>query len=111
MKLHGLVPNFHIHVSVSNSCIPTIDRSSYFLYQNRRTDRSWEYINCTGKKKYGNSERGRGVSFLGIFVANFQYSVYACQVFTKSCTGKDYANWIVRDMIQPELADQEPINT
>jgi hypothetical protein len=26
-------------------------------------------------------------------------------------TGKDYANWIVRDMIQPELADQEPINT
>ena len=33
------------------------------------------------------------------------------EIFTKSCTGKDYANWIVRDMIQPELADQEPINT
>ncbi len=24
MKLHGLVPNFHIHVSESNSFIPTI---------------------------------------------------------------------------------------
>ncbi len=33
------------------------------------------------------------------------------EIFTKSFTGKDYANWIVRDMIQPELADQEPINT
>jgi hypothetical protein len=44
MKLRGLVPNFHIQVSVSEG-------------------RNWE--------------RGREVSFLGIFVSNFPYSVFA----------------------------------
>ncbi len=37
-ELRGLSPNFHIHVSVSDLCIPTIGPPS-FLQQNRQTDR------------------------------------------------------------------------
>jgi hypothetical protein len=36
MKLRGPVPNSHIHVSVSDLCIPT-SRSSYFAAENKRT--------------------------------------------------------------------------
>ncbi len=36
IKLHTLVPNFHIHVSVSDLYIPTIG-PPVFLQQNRRT--------------------------------------------------------------------------
>ncbi len=36
-ELRGLSPNFHIHVSVSDLFIPTID-TSIFLQQNRQTD-------------------------------------------------------------------------
>jgi hypothetical protein len=50
MKLRGLVPNFHIHVSVNDLYIP--------IY----ISRIWE--------------RGRVVSFLGKFVSNLQYSVF-----------------------------------
>ncbi len=38
MKLRNLIPNFHIHVSVSDLYIPQ-DRSSFFLQHNRKTDR------------------------------------------------------------------------
>ncbi len=37
-KLRGLSPNFHIHVSVSDLYIPTID-PPISLQQNRQTDR------------------------------------------------------------------------
>jgi hypothetical protein len=37
-KLRGLSPNFHIHVSVSDLYIPTID-PPIFLLQTRQTDR------------------------------------------------------------------------
>ncbi len=40
MKLRGLVPNFHIQVSVSDLYIPTIG-SPILLRQNRWTDRAW----------------------------------------------------------------------
>jgi hypothetical protein len=36
MKLRSLVPNFHIHVSVSDLYIPD---PSYFAGENRRTER------------------------------------------------------------------------
>ncbi len=36
-ELHGLSPNFHIHVSVSNLYIPRIG-PHIFLQQNRQTD-------------------------------------------------------------------------
>ncbi len=49
MKLRGLVPIFHIHVSVSDLYIPTIGPP---------------ILPCA-------------VSYLGTFVSNFQYSVFA----------------------------------
>jgi hypothetical protein len=39
MKLRGLFPNFHIHVSVSDVFIYFHDYSSYLQQQNRRNDR------------------------------------------------------------------------
>jgi hypothetical protein len=50
LKLRGLVPNFYIHVSVSDLYIPTIG-PPIVLQQNRQT-------------------------ILGIFVSNFRYSVF-----------------------------------
>jgi hypothetical protein len=47
-ELRGLSPNFHIHVSVSDLYIPTIDLP--ILLQ----DRSWEYINRPQKHVCGN---------------------------------------------------------
>jgi hypothetical protein len=38
IKLYSLVPNFRIHVSVSDLCIPTIGPPT-LLQQNRRTNR------------------------------------------------------------------------
>jgi hypothetical protein len=78
IKLRGLSHNFHIHISVSDLYSPTIGPPT-FLEQNRQTD-------CIGKikSKYEcmNWERGRAVSFLGIFVSNFCYSDFA--VYTRS---------------------------
>jgi hypothetical protein len=54
MKLRGIGPNFHIHVSLSDFYISTI--GSPILQQQKQ---------------------GRAVSFLGIFVSNFRYSVLA----------------------------------
>ncbi len=49
---------------------------------------SWEYINCSEIHECRNWERGRAVSFLGIFVSNFRYSVFAVYLHstTASCT-------------------------
>jgi hypothetical protein len=40
MKLRGLVPNSYIHVSVSDSYVPTIGTHILLV------DQSWEYITC-----------------------------------------------------------------
>jgi hypothetical protein len=61
-NLHGLSPNFHIHVSVSDLFIPAAEQA----------DRSYKYINRSYKHECRNWERGRAVSFLGIFVSNFR---------------------------------------
>jgi hypothetical protein len=43
-ELRGHSPNFHIHVSVSDLYIPTIDLP-ILLQELIHVDRSWEYIN------------------------------------------------------------------
>jgi len=42
-----------------------------------KEDQSWYYINRSPKHECSNWERGRAASFLGIFVSNFRYSVFA----------------------------------
>jgi hypothetical protein len=54
-ELHGLSPNFHIHVSVSDFYIPRIG-PHIFLQQNRQT------------RECGNLDTCRAIPFLGIFV-------------------------------------------
>ncbi len=72
MKLLGLVPNFCIHVSVSDLYIPTISPPILLYYV---CGRSWGYVNRSQEiHECRNWEWGRAVSFLGIFVSNFRYS-------------------------------------
>ncbi len=49
-----------------------------FLQQNRRTNRGNIHINSS-QMECRNWERGRAVSFLGVFFSHFQYSVFAVQ--------------------------------
>jgi hypothetical protein len=50
--LHGLSPNFHIHVTVNDLYIPTIGLP--ILLQD--VDRSWEYINRSHTHECGNRD-------------------------------------------------------
>ncbi len=61
MKLRGLVPNFYIRVSHLWELlyIPTIGLQTT---ANRRTDRSWEYINPSQIHECRNWERGSFIS-------------------------------------------------
>jgi len=44
-ELHGLCPNFHIHVSVSDLYIPLIGPPILLENSGKYVDRYWEYIN------------------------------------------------------------------
>ncbi len=57
-ELRGLRPNFHIHVSVS-------------------AKRSWENIINSQAHECWNWDWGRTIPFLGKFVSNFRYCVFA----------------------------------
>jgi hypothetical protein len=73
MKLRDLVPNFHIHVSVSDLHIPTIGPQT----QNSKIGGPIVeklYINHLQIHESRIWKRGSAVSFLGIFVSNFRYS-------------------------------------
>jgi hypothetical protein len=76
MKLRSLVPNYHIHVSVSTFYIPTI--CPPILLQQIGGQIVGMY-NRSQIHECRNWERGRAVSFLGLFVSNFRYSVFAVQ--------------------------------
>jgi hypothetical protein len=67
MKLRSLVPNFCIHVSVSDLYMSTIGLHIllYFLYG--PIVGIYKSLTCK------NLEQGHAVSFLGIFVSNFRY--------------------------------------
>jgi hypothetical protein len=73
-ELHGLSPNFPIHVSMRNLYIPTFG-PPIVLQQNRQTDQG--YINRSQKHECRNRDCSRAVPFLGLFVSNFLYCVFA----------------------------------
>jgi hypothetical protein len=79
-ELRGLSPNFHIHVSVSDSYIPRIG-PHILLPQNRQTNRGNIYINRSQTNEWGNRDWGSAVSFLGIFVSNFRYCAFVVREF------------------------------
>ncbi len=51
-ELRGHSPNFHIHVSVSDLYIPTVDHP-ILLQDIQYVDRSWEYISRSQKHECG----------------------------------------------------------
>ncbi len=50
-ELRGHSPNFHIHVSVSDLYIPTMDLCLFCC--RKYMDRSWKYINRSQTQEYG----------------------------------------------------------
>ncbi len=82
-ELRVLSPNFHIHVSVSDLYISTIG-PFIFLQQNMQTDRGNTYIIRTQTHECRNWDCGRSVPFLGIYISNFRYSIFA--VSGKKCS-------------------------
>ncbi len=58
-------------------------------------DWSWQYINFSQIHECRSWERGRAVSFLGLFVANFRYSAFAVQSLTLLYLRKT-CNWAER---------------
>jgi hypothetical protein len=64
------------HSCVCERFIYSQDRSTYF-FAAEYADRSGEYINRTQKHECKNWDYGRAVHFLGIYVSNFRYSIFA----------------------------------
>jgi hypothetical protein len=71
-ELHGLSPNFHIHVSVSDLYIPRIGPHNFLAAEYK--DRSWKYIKLSQtfecrnwETEHYNSVLEITVSFLGIY--------------------------------------------
>ncbi len=76
-ELHGLRPNFHILVSVSDLYM----YSQVHIFSCSRTGRPIVgiYKSLSQTHECGNWDRGRPIPFLGIFVSNFRYCVFAVQ--------------------------------
>jgi hypothetical protein len=83
MKLRGLVPNFYIHVSVSDLYIPTIGPQTQYSTLGGPI---MEIKNRSQIHECRNWERGRTTTFLRIFVSNFRYSVTQTNRSLGSCS-------------------------
>jgi hypothetical protein len=77
-ELRGLSQNFHIHVSVSDLYIPRIG-PHIILQQNRHTNprNIWDM-----RHECRNWDWGRAIPFLGVFISNFRYCVFAVRTPT-----------------------------
>ncbi len=67
------------HSCVSERFMYSWNRSTYFP-KAEQTDRSWENINRAQTLECGNWDCDRPIPFLGIFVSNFRYCVFAVHV-------------------------------
>jgi hypothetical protein len=86
MKLRGLVPNFHIHVSVRDLYIPTIGPPIFCSIIGGLI------VEITVKIGH----EVRAVPFLGIFVSNFLYSVFAVHVWKENLFFPFYCIYVVK---------------
>ncbi len=77
-EFRSLRPNFHIHVSVCDEYIYSQDRSTFSC---RRIGRPIVGIYQLLRYECGNWDWGRAIPFLGIFVSNFRYCVFAVYSF------------------------------
>ncbi len=83
-ELRGLSPNLHIHVPVNHLYIPRIG-PHIFQQRYRQTDRGNICRSCSQTHERGYWDSGRSIPFLGIFVSNFRYCVFAvCSVMEMS---------------------------
>ncbi len=69
------------HSCICERFIHSQDQSTYFAAA-KLVDRSWEYINRSQIHELRNWERGRAVSFLGIFVSNSRTVSLQCTSFS-----------------------------
>ncbi len=80
-ELRGLSPDFHIHVFVSVSHLNIPRMGPHIFPQSRIGRRIVEiYKSLTQSHECGNWDWGRPFPFLGIFVSNFRYCVFAVRV-------------------------------
>ncbi len=79
MKPRGLVPNFYIHAFVSDLYILTIGLQTQYSKIGGPIVGIYKSLTDT-VHECGSWERGHALSFLGMFVSNFRYSL----IYTKS---------------------------
>ncbi len=75
-ELRGLSPNFHIHVSVSDLFYPTIS-PVIFQQQHMQPDRGKYIAQRNMKVGIGTVACGHAFLFVGIYVLNFRYGIFA----------------------------------
>ncbi len=85
IKLRGLVPNFHIHTSLSDLYISYVAAAKY-------ADRACKYINCSQIYECRNWDWGRAVfPVWEYFPPNFRYSIFAvCYIFLSLWTIRQF---------------------
>jgi hypothetical protein len=74
-ELRGLSPNFHFHVSVSDSYIPRI--GPHISCSRIARSIVGIYKSITKTQECGNWDRGHAITFLGICVFDFRYWFFA----------------------------------
>jgi hypothetical protein len=87
---------------MSDLYIPRIGPHISFSRIGRSIVWSWEYINRSQSHECGNSDCGRAIPFLGIFVSNFRYWFFAVWEKQHSPSPRTWA-WIFKEWRKVEL--------
>jgi hypothetical protein len=90
MKLHGLIPNFNIHVPVNDFYIPRIGLPILLQQNTVGGPILWEYINRSQIHECGNWERSRPVSFLTVHISELLCSAALAEIEDFRCAKSLY---------------------
>jgi hypothetical protein len=105
-ELRGLSPNFHIHVSVIDLYIPTIDLA---ILLQEICGPILRIYNCSQTHECGNLDCGWAIPFLRIFVSNFRNWFFAVRSTSEDLQTKvmhvleqmffitEHRKWITRE--------------